>query len=184
MSYDKQALVECIQCAERFSEEDIVRYKYFPTTFVCYKCYMRMWKLPLSESCFGKAYKTNAAECRLLCPDRRLCPKFQSGAMQMKHEMSERDRKAALALLYNKPTYKRNRDHPFRAGSLAHQAFELCRKGTTRSQLEKLAKQFEGDVPRLLRLFRKEQIYGFKWSWVEAGTSFRIDFAPPRKAAL
>ena len=43
-------------------------------TLVCDDCYRVMVRS--SESCFAKEYQATAIECRSLCPDRKVCPKW------------------------------------------------------------------------------------------------------------
>jgi hypothetical protein len=189
--YDKVPVLECLTCEEKYSEQDIAENKFFPRTCICFKCYRNLQKAPISIACFGKrgkelGYNPLAVECRLLCPDRTICPHFVNGEIPMKHEMSEKDRKAALALLFKSDKKQKPRAHPFREGTLIHEGFELCRKGTTRAKLDKLCKVWASNQTssRLLRWYRREQLHGCTWTIVEEGSSIRISFTENRNVEL
>jgi hypothetical protein len=183
-SPDKTPILECLKCERKYSEQDIADLKFFPRTSICYICYRNLQKAPITIACFGKqdkmqAYNPLAVECRLICPDRTICPKFVSGEIPMKHEMTEQDRKRALKLLYKTDKKYRKRNHPFREGTLIYEGFELCRQGTTKKALRKLCAEWQSnaDERRLLRFYRKEDMYGCEWKFIEEGNSIRIVFA-------
>ena len=81
--------VECLLCARRYSEIDILEGRYWLETMVCSECYADMQKKPHELSCFGKPTWVNywphkkllgwwpeSEECSLLCPDRKVCARI------------------------------------------------------------------------------------------------------------
>lgn len=92
---DGQPLFECVLCGQRFSEHDVYRRRYFPSTQVCRRCYKKGQESPHVVWCFGKpqvigpagkvldyGYDSSSPECNEYCPDRFLCAQFISNSGQ------------------------------------------------------------------------------------------------------
>ena len=81
-------LLECGECRERYSLQDVEQARYFPSTGVCLLCYQRLQARPHQVCCFGKktlklpgkpvkyGWDSQAVECRFECPDRNICRAF------------------------------------------------------------------------------------------------------------
>ena len=74
----------CIICSEKF-RLDQIGVSFFISTGVCLVCY-RVGKLMSAEEwCFGKKeiYEPESQECRLLCPDRKICRLVVQGKLSL-----------------------------------------------------------------------------------------------------
>lgn len=68
-------LFQCVLCSEKFSTGDVVKGFYFASTGVCRGCYEKGQKTENSIWCFG-SFSVEYLECRLDCPDRKICKVF------------------------------------------------------------------------------------------------------------
>lgn len=68
-------MFECVLCAGRYTLVDVEDGQFFPSTRVCLRCYIKMYKN--KTNCFGDKEKYNMKElpCQE-CPDNRLCRSF------------------------------------------------------------------------------------------------------------
>lgn len=171
-------LVECTLCYSKFTLADIEAGKYFVSTNVCAGCYRKAVHSPYSVTCFGKpttskgyGFNPKALACKRLCPDRAICE-----GVVLKKIVIEPINLASAAKKIGKPRDKkvRNRDAPFRGGTAIAVAFELCLKGCSTKEFDKLVAKLGCDKYRLLRVFRKEAAYGFTWTWKESDGKLRI----------
>lgn len=174
-------VLECQFCSKLFSEDDVKRMLFFPESSGCWNCYVILSKEPIRKSCFGKksivdthgkvvpqghAYDPTAVQCRAdvgFCPHRFICPKFISGEI-----MSER---TAVKEAYPMIPFKQK-------DSIIGEAFSLCLKGTTKSNLHKLVTNHGGDAVRILRIFRKGVINDTYWKLDEIGEYLKIYLLP------
>lgn len=88
-------LLECLQCKQRYSEQDVAAGAYRLETMVCSYCYAQMQRAPYAVSCFGKpmqvlpsgkrehGWNPGAEECRRLCPDREVCRLVMIGQREL-----------------------------------------------------------------------------------------------------
>lgn len=71
MGETKDLVFECVRCAERFSVRNIEQGSFFASTLVCLECYTKAVE---DESwCFGTYDAAEHRECRVECPDRKVC---------------------------------------------------------------------------------------------------------------
>ena len=152
--------IDCVLCQLPFTLEDVRKKNFFLDSGVCYACYKKMFKLPSDISCFGKEYSPLAFECKQLCPDRKICPLFQSKEIK-------KLRKVAIAVVPRFTSITR-RKHPFKKGSVIYTAFELCRKGCKLEDIERLAHRAGINPRRIFRVFRSGELYGCKWRWKQS----------------
>lgn len=179
MSKDK-GLVECAVCKARFTEDDILCYRYLIESGVCYKCLRRAQKK--SSTCFGKknegkvvGFDRSAPECKTLCPDRDVCPKFISGEIAMRRELTTQQIKKALDFIHkDKSKPKPAGTIPYRASSAIGKAFLMCMKGCSVKTLETFAKKEDISKPWLLRQLRRELRRGASWSFTENSKGYKI----------
>lgn len=68
--------LECVICAKRFSAKDVKDGKFFPSTQVCKECYSQGVVENNDVWCFGDYRPKEFRECRIDCPDRRVCRIF------------------------------------------------------------------------------------------------------------
>jgi len=169
--------VECILCRRSFTEVDILGYRYFIESGICEQCYKKMQALPASISCFGKngkhGYDPISRECKQLCPDRKVCPMFLGSRLQrLKRETTE----AIVSGLdqVHVRTNELQKQNPFRRGSATYEAFNLCKKGVAANQFIQFTRRKGVDKGRLLRMFRKEELYGQQWEWDESEEIYSI----------
>ena len=69
-----ERILECILCAERFSLRNVEDGSFFASTLICKGCYTEGVKD--SEWCFGDFNAAEYRECRVECPDRKVCKVF------------------------------------------------------------------------------------------------------------
>ena len=74
--------IECVLCERPFTIVDVQLFNFFLANGLCYDCCRKMYKQDEAISCFGKQYDPIAMECKKLCPDRKVCPLFQSGEIK------------------------------------------------------------------------------------------------------
>jgi len=74
----------CILCGTLYTPEDVGELVLI-TTGVCLICYAAGRAAPSSQWCFGKPekYDADAAECRELCPDRKICNWVVTGKVKL-----------------------------------------------------------------------------------------------------
>lgn len=180
---DDARILECVECGEKYSEDDVFNLNYFPQTRVCFKCYQNKQRAPFTTTCFGKrskgkqyGYDPMAIECRQQCPDRKICQQFVSKDMERRRELTEAQRKVALRLLLYKPRPKSTVGKPFKRGSTINTAFRMCVRGTTRAKLQALVERRGGDITHVLRILRRESIHGYQWEWKESSGNIHIVF--------
>lgn len=171
--------MECVLCQQRYSEQDVLRYEYFVHTNICYICYLSMMSDP--ATCFGKkgpvrTWNPKAEACRSICPDRKVCPLFARGDMVIIRDLTAEARAGALKMLYPAVTKKSDRDRPFKKGSMMSHVFNRCCRGWTMTGLNAYVEEQGCSKARLLRVLRKEQFYGFTWSFIEDGGKLKVDF--------
>lgn len=171
--------LECILCHTPFTKEAILRFEFFFESGVCYSCYVKMQALPANISCFGKRYSPIVLECKRICPDRKVCPLFQSKEIRSmrKEALTAEQRRGALALLREQEEAPRFREHPFTKGSIIHEAFELCCTGCSKEELRRMVTKKHADLARILRIFRREQAYGKRWIWHEQASGYSIKYS-------
>src|SRR6185503_1135643 len=151
-------IIQCLICDKKYSVEDILSSKYFVDTLVCLVCYNRMQAD--KRCCFAKEYDASAEECSRFCPDRSICVQFVKGILPVNGEPAI----------------------PFtRKGSIIYRCFQLCMQvgGITKVELEKFVKRKKGNADRIYGCFRREEIYGKKWRYIETAKSVRIEFSVP-----
>lgn len=66
--------LQCTLCEEKFSEQDIKKLVFFPSTMICSKCYDEAEKD--KDVCFAKQYSRHSLVCKKICPDRKICKLF------------------------------------------------------------------------------------------------------------
>lgn len=183
MGADTTPLLECVTCHNKYSEQDVLLYNYFPQTRRCFECYEKDRNAPYKKTCFGKrsratkyGYDSMAIECKTMCADRKVCIMFVKGTVDMKRDLTEEHRQAALSLLHPFRPAKRPKNHPFRPGSLIYVAFEMCRKGTTKTRLQKYFEKHDANVGRALRVFRVGHCHGIRWDWKEQEDRCKIEY--------
>lgn len=88
----KLRCLECVECEGEFTVGAIREGRFFVSTMTCATCHGKMQQASPSESCFGKAkrpdregYSKADVECRLHCPDRKVCRKFVKGELPVKN---------------------------------------------------------------------------------------------------
>jgi hypothetical protein len=101
---------------------------------------------------------------------------FAKGTVDMKRDLTEKHRQAALSLMHPFRPARRPRNHPFRPGSLIYVAFEMCCKGTTKGRLAKFFEKHNASVARVMRVFRKGHCNGVKWEWSEKEERCKIKY--------
>ena len=163
------ASIECVKCEKLFTEDDIKNLNYFVESGLCFDCSRKLYKLPEEVSCFGKLYSSTARECRFICPDRKICPLFFTKEV---FAMRKEARKEQLP----EPKQAPVSSHPFTPGSIIYKAFELCRKGVLQRKFDAFVSRNKANPTRLLRIFRKGELYGRKWKWRAANGKFKIEF--------
>lgn len=178
---DALVRLECVLCHAPFTQEDILKFNYFFENGLCYQCCRKLYKLPKAVSCFGKRYSALALECKKICPDRKVCPLFQSKEIRemRKEALTDEQRRGALQLLRAREEQPRSRAHPFQRGSVIFKAFELCRKGCDKDDLKQFVSKQHADLARILRIFRREEAYGKRWVWRESAAGYSIRY--PKK---
>lgn len=162
--------IECTFCEKRFTEGDILKLNYFLDSRLCYECSKKLYKSDSYYSCFGKQYEPLALECRLLCPDRKVCPLFFSRKIF-------RLRKKFKNELVNIAPVVLTRRYPFRSGTLIDKAFKLCCKSVTKDKLKTWCAQNNTSYYRVLRVLRKGEKYGKKWKVHETQDSITLEYA-------
>ncbi len=83
------AVLRCVLCDQKFSEEDVKNRTFFPETSGCFYCYRDLSKKPYSHTCFGKpnvwaegkitkfGYDPVVSDdCRIHCPHKKVCKLF------------------------------------------------------------------------------------------------------------
>lgn len=78
----EQKILECTLCMERYSVQDVKEGRYYPSTGVCDKCYVKASKGNKKVWCFGEFDKL-ASECRTECQDRRICKAFSTSKIAL-----------------------------------------------------------------------------------------------------
>lgn len=181
-------IMECVTCSTKYSEQDALDGKFFPRERICYNCYLNRTQTPIDLDCFGKitsskkhlGFDQSALECRSICPDRRLCPKFAKGIIQLfRRKIESRYNKLVKLKVPRQATLEQKRaakSFPFRAGSFLYQAFLLMQDGIDEDAFKKWAKRKKADPKRILRLFRKEERNGKAWKWIEKNGIFKINY--------
>jgi len=172
----KSIQFECLLCNELFTEIDIINFRFFIATRVCYTCYRSLQKSPFSYSCFGKksddkylGYDSLAHECRELCPDRKICPGFVNKKLIKLRKLAE-----AETVVKNKPIVIRQ--YPFRPSSLICKAFKLCMKGVPLTVLKRWCKHRNKNHNWVLLMLRKENKNGRRWRFNETRDSIKLDY--------
>lgn len=69
-------VLECVSCGDRYSSEHVELEKYYPSTGICRKCYQKGLKISDEIWCFGGYNAIEYRECRIECPDRKVCKEF------------------------------------------------------------------------------------------------------------
>jgi hypothetical protein len=144
---------------------DAVTFRLFPTG-VCLGCYNQLQAS--TTSCFGKMY--HEEECPKECPDREICPLFQSGEIKSMLELTEERRLALLALVMEQSKSRRRLSrkarmlgHPFMKGSILRQVFDLCERGTTLEEIREFCSAIGVDAPDYTRVLYRGFANGYEW---------------------
>jgi hypothetical protein len=163
--------LECVLCENLFSEEDIYQFLFFSATRICYKCYKKLFKVKTYISCFGKQYSSNAVECRELCPDRKICPKFFTGKIFKLRKKAENK----TELIQIKETIV-TRKYPFRPGSLIDKVFKMAVHGIDKLKLKRWCTRHSTSYYRMLRVLKKETKYGKAWHFHDRGKDIKVEY--------
>lgn len=160
------ATIECVKCEQLFTQEDIKYLRYFIESGLCFQCSYKLYKLPEDVACFGKLYSNTAKECKLLCPDRKVCPLFFTREVFELRRDAKKEAPKELA--------PNDKVHLFQPGSIIYKAFEMCRKGISIRKFEMFIQRSKANRTRLLRIFRKGELYGKKWTWKSTNGKYKI----------
>jgi len=155
----KGAVLRCLLCGEKYTEEDVRTLTFFPETSGCYDCYRRMSKSPFSRTCFGKLNVVSngtikhfgydpqvSLDCSFHCPHRKVCKLFAE----------KRIKKLRAKLLT-----------PFECA--VADVFRLALKGTKSKRFYRAVKKARGSLLKLrsqLRWVLDEKKRAVKLYWV------------------
>jgi hypothetical protein len=169
-------VLECGSCHSLFKEGAVTVFRFFPDNQLCWQCCVRLYKAPVTVSCFGKVntdkvhgYDSNTLSCSQLCPDRKVCPMFADESIFQYRELTESARKSALRFLQQQAPKKHTRVPKviFRPDSNIGKAFMLCQRGCTMRELRKFCAESDTSFKWLIRILRKEIVHGHEWQWIE-----------------
>lgn len=164
--------LECVLCESLYSEEDILNLLFFSSTRICFKCYKKLFKVKDSISCFGKTYDGNAVECRELCPDRKICPKFFTGKIFKYRRRLEKQ----TDLVQIKAEIVVTRKYPFRSGSIIDRAFRMAIGGVAKLKLKNWCKRHSTSFYRILKVLKRKNKYGKKWEYSDDGKTITVGY--------
>jgi hypothetical protein len=164
--------LECVLCEGLYTEEDVLSLLFFSSTRVCYKCYKKLYKAKEAISCFGKQYDGNAVECRELCPDRKVCPKFFSGKIFKYRNKLE----AKTDLVHIKTETIVTRKYPFRSGSIIDRAFRMAIGGIEKIKLKRWCRRHSTSYYRILKVLKRKNKYGKQWGYEDDGKSITVAY--------
>jgi len=164
-----EAVLRCAGCPTRYSKIDAATFHLFPTG-LCLSCYREMQAAP---GCFGRRYDKN--ECPEACPDRTVCPLFQSKEIDTMLELTQERRSALMAAVTarRRETVRlKNRRValkalPFQKGSIIAEIFGLCLKGTTISEVTELCAALGVPHAEYIRRIRSGHGNGHEWEVVD-----------------
>jgi hypothetical protein len=163
---------ECVLCETLYTEEDILSLLFFSATRICYRCYKKLYRSDKSISCFGKQYDPMALECRELCPDRKICPKFFTGKIFKLRKRFE----SKIDLINIKPEKIVIRKYPFRQGSIIDRAFKMAIRGVLKSKLKRWCERHSTSYYRITKVLKRQNKYGKKWTFDDDGERIKVGY--------
>lgn len=184
-------VLECILCEKHFSIEDVKQLKFFPSTGVCFDCYLKGQNASYATWCFGKpnlyslndrvlefGYDEDKKVCQSECPDRRLCPLFMTGQIVVWRNPSMvkvKDVPVGEEHVQKKSKQYKGPALPFhQIGAMTTKAFLICMKGVMVDDLVKWVKVQGGSSTRVLRIMRSGCFNGKRWKVNEANGYIKV----------
>jgi len=190
---EQSAMLECILCHKKYTEDDVRGLEYFPSTGICFDCYAKGQKAAYVTWCFGKrslvgignkvlalGYDPNSKACEKECPDRKLCPLFVSNEIyiwraEMGKKVDVQDAPVGETHTPKKVKPYTGPPLPFRElGAMTTRAFLLCMKGVLIDDLVAWVKAQGGEPRRVLRIMRSGTFHGKTWKVHEKNGYLKI----------